>query len=65
MAAYHLTFQFKSNEHPWSGSYEARGVETDEAAIKWAQYFVDKIGEDYQITLYKNGAVLSFQPPSK
>lgn len=55
MVAYHLTFQFKSNERPWSGSHQARGIETDEGAIKWAQYFVDKIGDDYQITLYKNG----------
>lgn len=55
---YHLTFQFKSNERPWSGSHVAHGVETDEAAIKWARYFIDHIGCDYQITLYKAGTVL-------
>jgi hypothetical protein len=55
---YHLTFQFKSNERPWSGCHQARGVETDEAARKWATYFVDKIGDDYQITLFKNGVVM-------
>lgn len=55
---YHLTFQFKSNERPWSGSHQARGVETDEAARKWAAYFVDKIGDDYQITLFKNGVIM-------
>lgn len=52
---YHLTFTFKSNERPWSGSHQARGIETDEAALKWAQYFEDKLGSDYQITLFKNG----------
>lgn len=55
---YHLTFQFKSNERPWSGSHEARGVEGDEAARKWAAYFVEHIGGDYQITLFKNGVVM-------
>lgn len=58
MPEYHLTFQFRSNERPWSGSHVARGIETDEAAIKWAMYFEDKIGDDYQITLFKNGVVL-------
>ena len=55
---YHLTFQFKSNERPWSGSHQAYGIETDEAARKWASYFVDKIGGDYKITLFKNGVVM-------
>lgn len=59
--AYHLTFQFRSNMFPWSGNHEARGIEDDEAAIKWARYFVDKIGDDYQITLYKNGFPLRFK----
>ena len=58
MAVYHLTFQFKSNERPWSGSHQARGIETDDGARKWASYFIDKIGDDYQITLFKNGEVI-------
>lgn len=60
MSVYHLTFQFKSNERPWTGSHEARGIDTDEAARKWAAYFLDKIGGDYQITLFKNGVVIPF-----
>lgn len=60
MPVYHLIFQFKSNERPWSGSHEARGIETDEAAQKWAAYFDDKIGSDYYITLYKNGVPMAF-----
>lgn len=58
---YHLTFQFRSNERPWSGRHDARGIETDDAAMKWARYFVDKIGDDYQITLFKNGVVMPME----
>lgn len=58
MSAYHLTFQFKSNERPWSGSHTGYNIETDEDARRWAQYFVDKIGDDYIISLFKNGVVI-------
>lgn len=60
MGVYHLTFQYRSNEYPWSGTHQGHGIETDEAAQKWASYFLDQIGDAYQITLFKNGVVMPF-----
>lgn len=63
MADYSLQLTFRSNEHPWTGWHRARRIETDEEAQKWAQYFVENIGDDYQITLFKNGLVMPIPEP--
>jgi hypothetical protein len=58
---YALRIKFKSNEAPWSGSYEPaewHQPADDEAAIKWAVGMSDGLGMDYLVTLTKNGVVI-------
>lgn len=58
---YALRVKFKSNEAPWSGSYEPASwhqPKDDEAAIEWAVEMSDGLGLDYLVTLTKDDAVL-------
>ena len=59
--AYGLRVKFKSNEAPWSGSYEPASWHQpidDAAAIKWAVNMSDGLGPDYLVTLTKDGTVI-------
>jgi hypothetical protein len=58
---YGLRIKFKSNEAPWSGGYEpaARHQPTDDAAaVEWATGMSAGLGDDYLVTLIKDGTVI-------
>lgn len=56
-ARYHLGLTFKSNERPWSGTYDAYKINTDEEAIEWARYMRDHMTE-YAVTLFKDDVMI-------
>lgn len=64
LAAYWLQIVFKSNERPWRNDrfepYPKFGM-TRVEAIEWATFFNETIGDAYQITLFENGEVLSYE----
>lgn len=59
--SYVLRVQFKSNERPFSTTYEplaCHQAADDEAAIAWALGIRSGLGEDYQVTLVDDGRVI-------
>ncbi len=62
---YELLVMFKSNETPWSGSYQpmrSHQPADDEAAIEWAKQMLDGLSSDYLVTLTKDGEAIPLQP---
>ena len=58
---YQLRTLFKSNEHPWNGTYTPLAIHQpadDAKAIEWAVGMADGLGGDYQVTLVKDGVVI-------
>jgi hypothetical protein len=58
---YALRVTFKSNEAPWSGGYEPASRHQpadDDAAIEWAAGMAAGLGDDYIVTLTKDGRVV-------
>lgn len=58
---YALQVKFKSNAAPWSGRYEpllCHQPADDEAATKWAVGMSEGLGQDYLVTLTKDGVAI-------
>lgn len=59
---YALRVKFKSNEAPWSGNHEPASwhqPQDDHAAIKWAVGMSEGLGQNYLVTLVKDGNVVT------
>lgn len=57
---YALSISFKSNEHPFSMVYDALpgAIEDDAEARRWECGMRDGLGDDYSVTLLKDGQAI-------
>lgn len=55
-----LKFQYKSNEHPWSGEFTAMRHMKISEALDWCRRYRDAM-PDYIITLYQDEMMLDNQ----
>ena len=64
MSDYYLQVTLKSNKNPWSTEYRPLAwhpFKNDEEAIEWAQDMNAGLGDIYNLTLIKDGTVLSYE----
>jgi hypothetical protein len=57
---YEIRVLFKSNEAPWSGGYDPSpyGPKNDGEAVEWAVRMQEGLGNDYAVTLTRDGQVM-------
>ena len=63
MSEYYLKIMYKHNEHPFSTDHFPlpwHPKKDDSEAIEWAKDMAEGMGDDYVVTLIKDGRVLEY-----